>query len=191
MQVSDLTKEELAQVREAFNIFDKNGDGTISSEELGSVMRSLGLNPSEGEIMDMIDSADIDKDGSVDLNEFISLMPKFLGDSSFGTHKNAANNSISSTSNSNTTSSTSGSTTKNSRSVKHSDEDEESELRKAFESFDTDRSGLISPAELRAVMKSIGETLTDDEVKAIISEVDNNGDGHIDYHEFCRLYKGR
>lgn len=41
-------------------MFDKNGDGTISSTELGTVMRSLGQNPTESELMDMINEVDVD-----------------------------------------------------------------------------------------------------------------------------------
>jgi len=44
----------------AFAMFDKNGDGTISSAELGLIMRNLGQNPTENELMDMINEVDID-----------------------------------------------------------------------------------------------------------------------------------
>jgi len=48
------------EFREAFSLFDKNGDGTISSTELGTVMRSLGQNPTENELQDMINEIDVD-----------------------------------------------------------------------------------------------------------------------------------
>lgn len=40
--------------KEAFTIFDKDGDGVITSKELGTVMRALGQNPTEAELQDMI-----------------------------------------------------------------------------------------------------------------------------------------
>jgi len=49
-----------AEIREAFQVFDKDGSGYISSRELGMVMRSLGQNPTEQELMAMINEVDID-----------------------------------------------------------------------------------------------------------------------------------
>ena len=46
--------------------------------------------------------------------------------------------------------------------------------------FDRDNNGFISAAELRHVMTSIGEKLTDDEVDEMIREADQDGDGRID-----------
>lgn len=48
-----------AEFKEAFSLFDKDGDGTICSKELGTVMRSLG-NPTEAELQDMINEVDAD-----------------------------------------------------------------------------------------------------------------------------------
>jgi len=50
-----------AEVREAFELFDKDHSGYINSKELGMVMRSLGQNPTEQELMDMIN--EVDEDG--------------------------------------------------------------------------------------------------------------------------------
>ena len=47
-------------IKEAFLVFDKDGDGTVSTEELGEVMRSMGQNPTEKELLDMIAEVDVD-----------------------------------------------------------------------------------------------------------------------------------
>ena len=48
------------EFKEAFSLFDKDGDGTISTKELGTVMRSLGQNPTEKELQDMVNEVDVD-----------------------------------------------------------------------------------------------------------------------------------
>lgn len=40
--------------------------GEITKEELGTIMRSLGLNPTDGELQDMVDEVDVDKNGTID-----------------------------------------------------------------------------------------------------------------------------
>ena len=50
----------ISEFKEAFSLFDKDGDGTITTKELGTVMRSLGQNPTEAELQDMINEVDAD-----------------------------------------------------------------------------------------------------------------------------------
>ena len=49
-----------SEINEAFQLFDKDGNGFISIKELGMVMRSLGQNPTEQELMDIINEVDVD-----------------------------------------------------------------------------------------------------------------------------------
>ena len=49
-----------AEFRGAFQLFDRNKDGYISCKELGVVMRSLGQNPTDDELKDMINEVDVD-----------------------------------------------------------------------------------------------------------------------------------
>ncbi len=53
----------VSEYKEAFQLFDKDGSGSITSKELGTVFRTLGQNPSENEIQDMIKM--VDKDGKI------------------------------------------------------------------------------------------------------------------------------
>lgn len=70
------TEEQIAEFKEAFSLFDKDGDGTITTKELGTVMRSLGQNPTEAELQDMINEVDADGNGTIDFPEFLTMMAR-------------------------------------------------------------------------------------------------------------------
>jgi len=76
-----LTEEQIAEFKEAFSLFDKDGDGNITSKELGTVMRSLGQNPTEAELRDMINEVDADGNGTIDFPEFLTMMARKMKDS--------------------------------------------------------------------------------------------------------------
>lgn len=69
-------REEEEDMKEAFNVFDQNGDGFITVEELKSVLASLGLKQgrTEEECKTMIMKVDVDGDGRVNFNEFKQMM---------------------------------------------------------------------------------------------------------------------
>ncbi|EHB12133.1 Calmodulin [Heterocephalus glaber] len=71
-----LTEEQIAEFKEAFSLFDKVGAITITTKELGTVMRSLGQNPTEAELQDMIDEVDADGNGTTDFPEFTMMARK-------------------------------------------------------------------------------------------------------------------
>ena len=58
--LDSLTSEDLQSLQEAFTVYDKNHDGTITAKELSTVMRSLGQNPTDAEVQDMINEVDVD-----------------------------------------------------------------------------------------------------------------------------------
>jgi calmodulin len=65
--------------------------------------------------------------------------------------------------------------------------DPEEEYGEAFKVFDRDSTGFISADELRQVMSSLGENLTEDEIDELIRGADRDNSGRINYNEFVQL----
>ena len=82
-RAGELREDQITELKEAFSLFDADGDGTIDTRQLGTVMRSLGQNPTERELQDMIDDVDCDGNGTIDFPEFLTLMAnRMSGDDS-------------------------------------------------------------------------------------------------------------
>ena len=69
-----LTRAQVQEFKEAFNIFDVDGGGTITAEELGEVMKSLGQKPTRAQLEAMVREIDADGDGAIDFPEFLTMM---------------------------------------------------------------------------------------------------------------------
>ncbi|XP_057722837.1 calmodulin-like protein 3 [Arachis stenosperma] len=69
--------DEEEDMKEAFKLFDQNGDGFVSGEELSSVLCSLGLRQGKKTLEDcknMIKKVDLDGDGMLDFKEFKQMI---------------------------------------------------------------------------------------------------------------------
>ncbi|XP_019625228.1 PREDICTED: calmodulin-alpha-like isoform X2 [Branchiostoma belcheri] len=71
-----LTEEQIAEFKDVFSLFDLDGNGYISTKELGSVLRGLGRAASVAELQDMINEMDADGSGTIDFPEFLMVMAK-------------------------------------------------------------------------------------------------------------------
>uniref|UniRef100_A0A1A9UW97 EF-hand domain-containing protein n=1 Tax=Glossina austeni TaxID=7395 RepID=A0A1A9UW97_GLOAU len=171
LMADQLTEEQIAEFKEAFSLFDKDGDGTITTKELGTVMRSLGQNPTEAELQDMINEVDADGEGLI-----LEIVTK--GRVMTITRQSDTSSIFSP---SNGTIDFPEFLTMMARKMK--DTDSEEEIREAFRVFDKDGNGFISAAELRHVMTNLGEKLTDEEVDEMIREADIDGDGQVNYED--------
>ncbi|KXT18482.1 hypothetical protein AC579_2260 [Pseudocercospora musae] len=170
--MESLSAQEKEHFKDAFGLFDKNGDGEISAAELGEVMRSLGLKPTDQELQDMLQEVDADNSGSIDLNgksarftdcsQHVNLSDKYAlltGTPEFMTMMSHRATAV----------------------------DTEEELRQAFNVFDRDGSGTISVTELRDMLKALGDNLTDAEVDQIMKSADTDGDKTISFEEFKKI----
>ena len=69
-----VTEEMLSEYKDAFYYYDKDNDGAISTEQIGTIMRALGHNPSDTEVNDII--CQLDGQDKIDFKLFIMIMSK-------------------------------------------------------------------------------------------------------------------
>jgi len=140
-----MKQEDLNEIKDCFNLYDKDGNGKIPSDKLGTVVRSLGQNPTEAEVEDMV--RNMIRGPSFGMPELLQVMARCMGES----------------------------------------RNKPDDIRESFSVFDRDGTGRISAAELRHVMTTVGEKLSDKEVDDMIREIDVDRDGQINYEEMVRL----
>ncbi|KAI8114414.1 hypothetical protein M9434_002538 [Picochlorum sp. BPE23] len=69
-----LTEEQRQEIREAFDLFDTDGSGSIDAKELKVAMRALGFEPMKEEVKKMISDVDTDGSGTIGFDDFMALM---------------------------------------------------------------------------------------------------------------------
>ena len=141
-----ITDEQRKELQDVFDQFDKDKDGKISAKELENAMQSMGQTPTGEEINEMMREVDLNQDGKIDFDEFMSLMIKSSPDTQT-----------------------------------------EEEVINAFWVFDKEGNGLISSAELKHIMMTIGDKMTEEEADEMVNEADIDEDGMINYEEFVRM----
>ncbi|KAH7431742.1 hypothetical protein KP509_08G063700 [Ceratopteris richardii] len=140
-----LTEEEIAGLKETFQMIDTDSSGSITFEELKIGLQKLGSRLMDEEIQKIMEAADVDKNGTIDYGEFITATLNL--------------NKI----------------------------EREENLLAAFAYFDKDGSGSISKQELQQAC--VDHNVGDAEIEQIISEIDQNNDGSIDYTEFVAMMR--
>ena len=66
-------------------------------------------------------------------------------------------------------------------------EEQKQEIKEAFDLFDTDGSGRIDAKELKVAMRALGFEPRKEEIKKMIADVDREGTGTIEFHDFLEL----
>ncbi|KAL6641718.1 hypothetical protein ACP70R_019899 [Stipagrostis hirtigluma subsp. patula] len=148
-----------SELRKVFQMFDKNGDGQITKKELGESLKNLGIYIPDDELDATMGKIDANGDGCVDVEEFGLLYRSILGEGDGdGGEKR----------------------------------DEEEDMREAFNVFDQNGDGYITVDELRAVLSSLGlkQGRTAEDCRKMISKVDADGDGRVDFTEFKQMMRG-
>ncbi|KAI3414639.1 uncharacterized protein J3R85_016055 [Psidium guajava] len=141
-----LSEEEIMGLKEMFKGMDTDNSGTITLEELKQGLSKQGTRLSEYEVKQLMEAADADGNGTIDYDEFITATM----------HMNRM--------------------------------DREEHLYTAFQYFDKDNSGFITTEELEQALREFGMHDGRD-IKEILSEVDADNDGRINYDEFVAMMR--
>ena len=137
----------LTDAKEIFGLYDKLGNGTVPSKDLGEVLRAVGQNPTKKELDEIRAKIDPKGDKPIPFAEYLKIQNRPDAFKAHGT---------------------------------------EEEFVQGFAVFDRDGNGLISAGELRYVLTSLGEKLTDRDVDELLRGVETDKDGFINYSEFVK-----
>ena len=66
-----LTQDQVAELRKAFDVMDENKDGTVTKDELKTLLSGMGEDVTDDVINEMISIAEENGDGKVDFEEFV------------------------------------------------------------------------------------------------------------------------
>ena len=211
-----LTEEEVEEIREAFNLFDTDGSGTIDPKELKSAMQSLGFEAKNATIYQMI--SDIDKDGSgaIDFDECACRgrsrgvaarvrarsercccgeMRHVVGRRSAAPLARARARMLGSPLSHRAPAAIPLAHAHAPRAVldmmtaKISDKDSKEDISKVFNLFDADNKGAITLRDLKRVAKELGETMTEAELLEMIERADSDADGNISADDFFNIVR--
>jgi centrin-1 len=75
-----LTADEVLEIKEAFDLFDSDGSGSISVDELKQALRNLGIDARNQTLSNMMNDLDKNNDQNIDFDEFIDMMTAKMSD---------------------------------------------------------------------------------------------------------------
>jgi calcium-dependent protein kinase len=140
-----MTKEYEKELTDAFRVLDSNGDGRLSREELlEGYKQHMPLEDAVKAVDAVLARVDVDHSGFIDYSEFVLASADY--------HLLLS----------------------------------QSNLEAAFNMFDKDGSGKISSEELKAMLETHAE-VSEEVWTALVKQADQNGDGEIEFKEFCHL----
>lgn len=178
----ELSEQQRAEIRQAFDLFDTEGQGVIDANALKVVLRALGFEPRKEQVKQMIASVDgAAATGMIDFNECVpppghphlnarcvrGFVRVLTVAARCHIHCRFLELLL----------------------VKMSEKDTKEDAMRAFRQFDCDHQGRISFANLQSVARELGETMTDEEISEMITAADLDKDGFINEEEFLRILK--
>jgi len=138
--------DDTEEFRDAWGLFDKQGDGKVECGELGDILRAFKLNPTQAEVKKTVAEIDTSGEKRITFEEFLPIYHTFSKKKTGGSFEHFA---------------------------------------EAFRIFDRESNGMVSMAEIRHLLTSLGERLSNSEVEILTSGREDSN-GMVNYEEFVR-----
>ncbi|XP_078542370.1 myosin light polypeptide 6 isoform X1 [Lissotriton helveticus] len=147
--VIEFTPDQLTEYKDAFLLFDRTGDGRIQYSQCGDVMRALGQNPTNAEVLKVLGNPKSEE-----------LNTKMLGFDDFLPMLQTI--------------------------AKNKDQGTYDDFVEGLRVFDKEANGSVMGAELRHVLVTLGEKMTEDEVELLLAGHED-ANGCVCYEELVRM----
>ncbi|KAM5335401.1 myosin light chain 6B isoform 1-T3 [Glossophaga mutica] len=146
--VIEFNKDQLEEFKEAFELFDRVGDGKIQYSQCGDLMRALGQNPTNAEVLKVLGNPKSDelKSRRVDFETFLPMLQAVSKNRDQGTYE---------------------------------------DYLEGLRVFDKEGNGKVMGAELRHVLTTLGEKMTEEEVETVLAGHEDSN-GCISYEAFLK-----